>query len=123
MPISTAYREWIAANVPACPSGMCGVLTAQMVEKFPELERVRGHYVCGDGRQYPHWWCVTADGVVVDPTVTQFGFAGEYVQHVGPEPTGKCINCGGYCFNGDDVCSCRCAREFEAYLRSFGRAV
>src|SRR5690242_16307709 len=108
--MTTQYQEWIADNVPVCPRGLCGPMTLAMCEEFPELRRVRGHYVDVDGHQHPHWWCETRDGDVVDPTAAQFGLPGEYVEHVGQEPIGKCINCGGYCYT-DSVCSDACGRE------------
>lgn len=41
-----------------------------MVEAFPELKRVRGHYHCPWlSKAQPHWWCVDPDGNIVDPTV------------------------------------------------------
>jgi hypothetical protein len=115
------YQEWIAENVPASPRGYCNEMTASMVEEFPELRRVRGHYVDVDDRRHPHWWCVTPDGEIVDPTAAQFGVFGEYVEHVGQEPIGKCINCGGYCYDEACVCSDECARDAKAYV--IGRRV
>ena len=32
------------------------------------------------------------------------------------EPTGKCPNCGGYCYEGATLCSDRCEHEYMAYL-------
>ena len=107
------YQEWVDELLPRNPAGMCGAVTQAMVEDFPELRRVRGHFVAADGRQYPHWWCETPGGDIVDPTVAQFGgMPGDYVEHVGPEPTGKCLNCGGYVYTGDHCCSETCLRTF-----------
>jgi len=89
-----------------------------MVAAFPELKRVRGHYVTGR-KEYPHWWCVTAEGTVVDPTAAQFdGLPGFYEPHVegSPEPTGKCPNCGGYVYDGGTVCGDACALSYAAYV-------
>lgn len=116
------YAEWISHNVPVCPRGYCAAMTEQMVEEFPELRRVRGHYVDAGDRRHPHWWCEGPDGEVIDPTAAQFGLPGHYEPHEGPEPTGKCINCGGYCYNSSSVCSDTCAREAEDYLMGRARA-
>jgi hypothetical protein len=42
----SAYAKWIAENRPADPWGKCEALTRLMATAFPELRRVRGHYVC-----------------------------------------------------------------------------
>jgi len=31
-------------------------------------------------------------------------------------PTGKCPNCGEYCYDGGDCCSERCHKEYVSYL-------
>lgn len=111
-----AYAEWIAANVPALPVGMCAAMTERMAIAFPELTRTRGHFQpCGETREYPHWWLVDGDGTVIDPTAAQFNGPGDYVPHEGPEPTGRCIECGGYCFTGQPVCGATCARAFGVH--------
>lgn len=113
------YAEWIEANVPENPTNMCEEVTACMVKAFPELTRVRGHY-CDllQGRR-PHWWCVTPDGEIVDPTAAQFAPYGEYdpIDESKGTPTGPCPNCGdGICYDGAGVCSSKCAVEYAAYL-------
>ena len=60
------------------------------------------------------WWLVDTDGQIVDPTRAQFpskGF-GTYVQwdENQKEPTGSCMNCGTYCYDGDACCSTGCFR-------------
>jgi hypothetical protein len=119
------YKEWIALNVPSYPVGMCKAISTSMHEEFPELRLVRGHYSAdffdGDGaKEWPHWWLEDAKGVVIDPTVAQWpdkGIHGIYVEHTGPEPTGRCVNCGGYCYGPDPIlCSETCDAEYRAYL-------
>lgn len=95
--------------------GTCREATEAMVKAFPELRRVRGHY-----SWCPHWWCETPDGTVVDPTARQFTSGGVYVEYTGPEPLGKCMNCGDYVWtalpNGDtSACSDECLKELEVY--------
>lgn len=114
------YIAWARANVPADPTGACLEVTLLMAAAFPELRRVRGHYHDASGT-YPHWWLVTKDGAVVDPTSGQFPSlgGGEYVEHIegDPEPTGKCLDCGGYTYNGDTFCSPECERATAAYMK------
>lgn len=112
------YEAWIAAEV-SDPTGRCAETTLRMVEAFPELRRVRGHFDDPSIGSQPHWWCVDPAGEIVDPTVRQFPcwYAGHYEEHVGPEPTGKCMNCGGYTYAPrSTTCSEACDRELVAYL-------
>lgn len=114
-------RAWLEKYLADDPTGKCAALTQALVEAFPSLRRVRGHYFCPmTGKAYPHWWCETSEGAVIDPTSAQFPSMGlgAYEEHTGPEPTGKCPNCGGYCYDGGQVCSDRCAREYTAYLQN-----
>ena len=118
-----AYSAWIAewakAHDVRCA---CERATLDMVERFPELRRVPGHvrFVVGGGAA--HWWCVTADGTVVDPTANQFlefhGGIARYEEWVGPLPSGKCPNCGEYVYppithgNPHE----ECYEEYRAYV-------
>jgi hypothetical protein len=74
------YSLWIFENVPQYCGGMCFVISTAMVKEFPELKRVRGHYVDLMFGTYEHWWCKTPDGEIVDPTVSQFTPDGQYVE-------------------------------------------
>lgn len=107
------YQAWVDANVDGDPVGRCAEVTEAMAAAFPELTRVRGHY---DG--WAHWWLVDAQGQVIDPTADQFSPGGTYVEHVGPEPTGKCPNCGRYCYGGSFCCSDACADAYVRYVTS-----
>ena len=99
------YHEWIKENVTET-YGTCCEVTERMQEAFPELRRVRGHYHCWIWGIREHWWLMNGDEVV-DPTVAQFPSNGEgryeELPEDTPEPTGKCINCGEYCFDGEQV--------------------
>ena len=94
--------------------GTCGWAVDQMVAAFPELRRVRGHYGFT-----PHWWCVAPDGVIWDPSQRQFQVAAAYVEYTGPDPIGKCMNCGDLIWTGTrtSACSDECERELEFYYR------
>lgn len=92
------YEEWIAAYVEKKEGkllGRCKEAVEEMVLAFPELKKVPGHVYCGWGRR-GHWWCVTSDGKIVDPTVQQFDIVFEYEPWVpGTEVrVGKCMECG-----------------------------
>ena len=65
------YDDWIAMWVATHDVRYkCVETTQEMVKAFPELTRVSGYY--HDHFGVPHWWCVTPDGEIVDPTVSQF---------------------------------------------------
>lgn len=85
--------------------------TLEMQQEFPELIRVRGHYIdCLLGDR-PHWWLKTKDGEIVDPTASQFN-PGDYEEFDESNPiTGKCLNCGDYCYNHKCFCSSECNLE------------
>lgn len=116
------YTAWISEHYPTYESayGKCAEATTAMLAVFPELHRVRGHYYCLVWGERSHWWLVTADGGIVDPTAVQFPSRGTGVYEAwnegSAEPTGKCPNCGGYAYNHAAVCSDACAREYERYL-------
>ena len=117
------YDDWIKSrNLPLRPCGLCGVVTDAMRQAFPELARVRGHVIdmCDDQR-YPHWWLVTSEGEIIDPTVDQFDgmvIAYEPWSEGTQEPTGKCHDCGGYVYDGSSFCSDACALATEDYLNN-----
>lgn len=100
-----------------------------MQAAFPELKRVRGHYICPVWGEREHWWLVAPDGSIVDPTRDQFPSRGEFEYVELPadaeEPIGMCANCGGYSYaskgGGDTVCSDACGDAYVAYLNGPGR--
>lgn len=120
------YTDWIAKHVPdaATATRQCSSVSRKMLEAFPELVRVRGHYHCPYTGEHPHWWLKTADGEVIDPTQQQFQsdfgeqFPARYVEidESLPQPTGKCPNCGGYCYDNKFCCSDVCSVEYMAYV-------
>lgn len=110
------YEKWIKDNVKSVYCS-CREVTEEMRKKFPELTRVRGHYHCVLWGRCPHWWLITAEGEIIDPTASQFPSRGagyyEPWDESKPEPTGKCLNCGDYCYNGDACCSDSCGKAFS----------
>jgi hypothetical protein len=113
------YGAWIMEHVDGDGYGQCAEVTLSMQAAFPELQRVRGHYMCLVWGERAHWWLVTPDGQIVDPTAAQFPskWSGAYLPWVegSEEPTGRCPNCGGPCYGGGVCCSEQCHREFAAY--------
>jgi hypothetical protein len=100
------YAEWMEKNV-TDPYGTCREVTREMVKAFPHLRRVRGHYHCFSWGDREHWWCEDEHGNVIDPTRKQFPSrgCGTYTEwdDSQAEPTGKCPNCGEYCYGGEQV--------------------
>jgi hypothetical protein len=98
--------------------GECKERCESMRAVFPELEMVRGHVSLIYGsHQEPHWWLIGPEGEIIDPTVTP-ELVIDYLPHdeSGPEPTGKCPNCGDYSYNGDYCCSDSCHNAYVSYL-------
>lgn len=121
------YQAWIDQQYPTAESarGHCAEATLAMRRAFPELTRVRGHYVCTFWGERAHWWLTAPDGRIVDPTVRQFPsatldqtcVAASYIPWVegALEPTGRCLECGADTFHGRSSCSDACAHALEAY--------
>lgn len=103
---------------------MCKTVCEKMLETFPELKLVRGHYYCHAWGERGHWWLVAPDGAIVDPTKIQFPSLGkgEYVEldANAEEPIGMCANCGEYSYaskgGGSTCCSDACEDAYAAYL-------
>lgn len=97
-----SYDSWIAKRYPTPESAklQCSEATSALVKDFPELTRVRGHVVVGIDIR-PHWWCVTPDGRIVDPTAHQWVCAPTNYNALpedAEEPQGKCTHCGDLLF-------------------------
>lgn len=118
------YEDWITDNVTK-PYGKCAEYTEEMQKVFPELIKVRGHYYCIIWGERAHWWLKTINGVIIDPTKSQFpsNGTGKYVEHTegSPEPTGKCVNCGKYIFDGSYHCSDKCVSETVNFINRGAR--
>ncbi|MGH9388965.1 MAG: hypothetical protein ACRD1Z_05065 [Vicinamibacteria bacterium] len=115
------YDAWIKANVEGDGFGLCKGYARRMAQAFPELRLVRGYYHDALWGRRGHWWLALPDGSIVDPTAAQFPTRGngEYEEFTGDEselPTGKCPNCGEFCYDGRSFCSEECGRSFAAYL-------
>lgn len=117
------YKKWIKENVLENPYGKCEKYVNLMIEAFPELKKVRGFYHCPIWGKREHWWLITNDSTeqIIDPTVKQFPshmLNIEYEPWIegSPEPTGKCPNCGDYCYNHTFCCSDSCKNSYTTYL-------
>ncbi len=114
---------WVATNVTEA-LGNCAEATARMAAAFPDLTRVRGHYICPVWGRREHWWLTSPAGATIDPTAGQFpsGGLGEYEPRDEgvEEPAGKCLNCGGYCFPSSQAhmhaCSKACADALRVHF-------
>lgn len=128
--MKTEWVQWIedyVAKRAGFVRGLCQYATAEMVEVFPELRRVAGlvRWTAPNGREVidEHWWCVASDGAIVDPTEEQFYGPVEYEEldlrnpaDVARIPTGKCMDCGAYVYNGDTFCNEKCERATRDHM-------
>jgi len=72
--------------------GKCKQLCQQAVSDDPTLTIVRGYYHCAIFGRQGHWWCVTPDGAIHDPSKLQFPDQnGEYEEFDG---FFDCYQCG-----------------------------
>jgi hypothetical protein len=113
------FEAWIRDNVQGDSYGKCRETTLEMASAFPALTRVRGHYWCPvRNERLEHWWLVTRNGTVVDPTAMQFLSAGtgryEPWTEGAEEPVGTCLTCGAYRYAGrdDPFCSEACLQNW-----------
>lgn len=108
-------------------AGRCKPVRDQMIERFPELRATQGRVTDGVNRRW-HYWAVTDEDEMIDPTASQFENVLWYeeadvdelwVEH-GLDPdlgaVSKCQNCGSLTQNGF-FCSDRCSEEGMSALR------
>ena len=122
------YEAWIAAWVLKQPflRGTCARGAKEMVEAFPELRRVAGWVFGPKMPPTEHFWCVTRDAAIVDPTAGQFEGELNYREFRPGDSVcvGRCMNCGDYIYapveslddpgNRRSVCSDACENALEA---------
>lgn len=96
-----------------------------MQQAFPELSLRRGLAMTAwDERQ--HWWLLSPEGEIVDPTVKQYpgGVVYQYTdvtdwseeEIADAIPTGRCLNCGAPCYRDEQTCSEECYDSFRRAL-------
>ena len=110
--MTNKYQAWIEEHYPTRELAhlRCKEATAAMVTEFSELRRVRGHVHIGLNF-HAHWWCVTSDGMIIDPTAHQWALLPlqyDALPEGAEEPHGKCYECGAllFCSKGDDSYYC-----------------
>jgi hypothetical protein len=110
--------DWFS-RVGGVIAGTCIQASKAMVEEFPELILTRGQIRHnGEPKLRDHWWCVNVSGEVFDVTWAQFG-PGPFEYFPIDEmknPTGKCPNCGGVCYDYRFTCTETCAADYGRYL-------
>ena len=110
--------------------GRCRDAAEAMAGEFPELSIVKGHVHCPPPWfKRGHWWCLSKDGDIVDPTAAQFPCIFKYEPYTEGDDVrlGKCMNCGEEIWGPDPdsvystvVCGKDCARVLEAqYAQDF----
>jgi len=125
---SVLFGSWIFGRYPTPESAklQCAEATAAMIEVFPKLRRVRGNAMVGiDFR--PHWWCVTQDDEVIDPTAHQWDRPPVFYEELtnDEEPCGKCIYCGDLLFRsrGADSYLCENCKPNADVRRNDGKGL
>ena len=116
------------ANKPGKGRGDCGKLSRAIKKVFPELRLVAGYYYCPYWGKQQHWWCVSPEGDIVDPTACQFPSQDGDYEELAEEnrPVGECMDCGEDVFRKDrlgndnpyapNFCNKNCSDATEAYL-------
>lgn len=118
----TKYKAWISENYPSYESayGNCADATSEMIAEFPELRRVSGFYYAALWGRREHFWCISPDGEVIDPTAVQFPCKGNgaYEEVTDPSliPTGRCLDCGEDVYNSKTFCDLQCENLTRKYL-------
>lgn len=130
----TRYLDWIREHVkgPGHGYGKCVEVTGAMLEAFTgELRRRRGFFHDALWGRRTHFWMLTAEGEVVDPTGCQHPSGAllpasaelyEDLTDLTEEemadrvPSGRCAECGADCYRERMFCSDPCARAFELAL-------
>lgn len=130
-PESSQFIAWIERYVAAQPHrfvrGKCAEATTLMIQDFPQLRRTGGfaHWAIPSRDIHDqHWWCVTPEGIIVDPTAEQFEGSIVKVRYEELDltkeedrlriPIGKCMGCGEPTFQGGyayNFCSERCEND------------
>lgn len=117
--------KWVAERSGGSVRGACAAATRDMKAAFPDLVIVRGFVRFETGGRAEHVWCTDVDGVIIDPTASQF--EGEFTY----EPfkpgdvvrVGRCMECGMAIYAAVDsldnpaharsFCDDDCRRDFE----------
>ena len=97
------YNKWMSDNYPSRKEALskCQEASKKMKEAFPELRVTNGFISLPfELDEKAHWWCVTPDGEIVDPTSIQYGTCILDYEEINDEHPArkyrlaKCMNCG-----------------------------
>jgi hypothetical protein len=117
--------SWATSTDSEIVRNQCHAFCKIFAERFG-LTIVSGFYVLDD---YPHehWWCVDADGNIIDPTSQQFREGGSYSPAAEKKykmQTGTCPECGMALYEGDgDFCGEECFASYSAYVTREARRI
>lgn len=124
------YRAWIKATYPTTREalGECMIGAKAMGIAFPELRVTNGFVtILGDLEPRQHWWCVTPDDQVVDPTAIQYPLIMDYEEIDDGHPArnyrqARCHDCGEYYYETPELKGTmhtpECERAYMAYLNT-----
>jgi hypothetical protein len=125
------YSAWIKAYVLRQNDallGKCRPACEEMLLTFPELKIVRGHVYDAYWGKRGHFWLVTEDAKIIDPTRGQFPARSIQYEAWNPDVpvrVGKCQECGTEIFKCvetlnekpkvESVCSAECEQKLRNY--------
>lgn len=76
-------------------AGHCQSICEAIAKVSPQFRVARGHYFCPIwNRDRGHWWLVSEDGIIYDPTREQFPSRGSGVYTELDTDNIPCSNCG-----------------------------
>jgi len=110
------YKLWIEENVIGTGRLKCEVYSKKMNNFFPELILKSGFYIDQYWGRQKHYWLVTKDKVIIDPTAQQFPTKGKgsYIEiKKGQTAFNSCKNCLVLCHEDEEFCSKKCKETFE----------
>lgn len=126
-----AYGKWIVAYVERQDGvllGKCGAACNEMLKIYPELKIVRGYIYDAYWGKRGHFWLVTEDDTIIDPTRDQFPAPSIEYEAWNPSVSvrvGKCMECGVEIFKCveslderpkvETVCSEECQKKLLDY--------
>lgn len=70
--LHSRHQEWITQNVSGSGYGKCLETSYLMLQEFPDLRLVSGHYYDACWGERSHFWLVDPEDYIIDPTAAQF---------------------------------------------------
>jgi hypothetical protein len=95
----------------------------EMREEFSGLHLVQGYIDVGYGRPLHHWWLVSKEGEIVDPTTSQYPPILRYEEwdETSPPSSGRCLNCKSFTFDGSHFCNQGCEKQFSERMKNLNK--